>query len=129
MDRAVPLGFVRGVSKIYSEAAVVGDLVLVAGQAPIDLDTRQMMRGSIGDETRRTLENMKEVLRRAGSSMRSVAKVVVYLSSVDDYDSMNAIYLEYFGEAPPARCCIETRLPHGFKVEMDAIAVREVVQR
>lgn len=116
---------VPGASRIYSEATVCGPLVFVAGQASIDLETGEIVPGTVAEQARRTLENMSEVLRRAGSSLRHVLKVVVMLESLDYYDEVNRVYLEYFPENPPARSCIETRLPGGVKVEMEAIAVRE----
>jgi 2-iminobutanoate/2-iminopropanoate deaminase len=115
---------VPGASKIYSEAAICGPLVFVAGQASIDLETQQAVPGTIEAQTRRTLENLKEVLRRAGSSLDNVLKVLLMVESLDDFDAINRVYLEYFPSNPPARSTVETRLPGGVRVEMEAVAVR-----
>lgn len=115
---------VSGASRIYSEAGICGPLVFVAGQASIDLETQEVVPGTIEQQTRRTLENLKEVLRRSGSSLDNVLKVLLMVESLDDFDAVNRVYQEYFPKNPPARSTVETRLPGGVRVELEAVAVR-----
>lgn len=108
----------------YSHAIAAGGLLYVSGQGPMAPDGSGIRRGSIEEETRLTLENLKAVLTDCGSSLDNVVKVTVYLADMGNFAAMNGIYKEYFAEHPPARTCIQAgRLPLDFQVEMDAIAV------
>ncbi|WP_454726509.1 MULTISPECIES: RidA family protein [Cupriavidus] len=74
--------------------------------------------------------NVSAVLRDAGCGWRDVVKVTVFLTSMDDYASFNAIYLGHFGEDFPARSCIAVAgLPRGAKVEIEVLACRHGGQR
>ena len=80
--------------------------------------------GSVQDEARLVLENLKAVLEAAGSSLEHVVKVMAFLSNMDDFAAFNEVYKEYFSSNPPARSCIQAgRLPFDFQVEVEAIAV------
>lgn len=101
-----------------------GDLILTSGQGPVDMSTGLYEPLNFEEEARLTLDNLRAVLATAGSSMDRVLRVTVYLASMDDYQSFNRIYLEYFQPPLPARSCIEASgLAFGMKVELDAIAV------
>lgn len=112
-------------SKNYSEAAIFGDLVFVAGQASMNPETGEAIPGTIEEETRRALENMKAILEQSGSSLSSVLKVLVMIESLDNFDRMNAVYREYFPQNPPPRSTVETKLPGGVQVEFECVAARE----
>ena len=103
-----------------SHATIVGDLVFVCGMGPNDLDA------DVEIQTEQTIMNIKTILEEVGSSLSKVAKVVVYLKDVSDYERMNNVYSKYFTDNPPARTCVQSTSPlHylGQRVEMDVIAV------
>ena len=107
----------------YSQAIVAGGFVWCSGQIPLDPSTGQMVQGEIEDETRQVLSNLRGVLDAAGSSLDRVVRATVYLADLSDFERVNAVYAESFGEQPPARVCIEAcGLPKGARVEIDAIA-------
>ena len=107
----------------YSQAIVSGGFVWVSGQIALEPATGQMVQGEIEDETRQVLANLRAVLDAAGSSLDRVVRATVYLTDLSDFDRVNAVYAESFGEQPPARVCIEAcGLPKGARVEIDAIA-------
>ena len=69
------------------------------------------------------LENIRLVLRAAGSSPEKVLRSTVYVSDIGLWDEVNSIYAEFFGAHRPARSIVPvSRLHHGFEIEMDAIA-------
>jgi 2-iminobutanoate/2-iminopropanoate deaminase len=105
----------------YSQAIVADGFVFVAGQVPINPSTNELELGDAGSETRRTLENIRAILEAAGSSLRDVVRVGVYLADIKDFDAMNAVYRECFPEDPPARTTVGAQLPK-IKVEIDCIA-------
>ena len=105
----------------YSQAIVAGDLVFVAGQVPVNPATNELELGDIRSETRLTLENVRAVLEAAGSSMREVVRVGVFLADLNDFAAMNEVYAKYFPVDPPARSTVGAMLPK-IKIEIDCIA-------
>jgi len=105
----------------YSQAIVANGLVFVAGQVPVNPSTNELEPGDVGSETRRTLQNIKAILEAAGSSLRDVVLVGVFLADIKDFDAMNEVYGEFFAEDRPARTTVGAQLPK-IKVEIDCIA-------
>ena len=109
----------------YSHAVAAGPFLFISGQGPLRPDGSGPVRGSIEEETRQTLDNLRAVLEDVGSSLEQVVKVTVFLASMDDFQRFNAVYKEYFPEHCPARTCVQAgRLPMDIKVEIEAIAIR-----
>jgi 2-iminobutanoate/2-iminopropanoate deaminase len=110
----------------YSPAVRAGDYIFVSGQIPVDPITNQTKLGDIGSETRQVLENIRINLEGCGATMADVVKTTVFLTNVQDFAAMNAVYAEVFGESKPARSTIGVAalpLP-GAKIEIEAIAYK-----
>ena len=109
----------------YSPAVRDGDFIFVAGQGPIDPVSNEFSFGDIRHETRVTLTNVQRILEAAGASMADVVKCSVFLKSGGDFDAMNSVYAEFFGEAKPARTTVEAKFANpAMKVEIDCIAYK-----
>jgi 2-iminobutanoate/2-iminopropanoate deaminase len=109
----------------YSPAVRAGDFIFVAGQGPIDPVTNEFSYGDIQHETRITLNNILRILTAAGASMADVVKCSVFLKDGRDFDEMNKVYAEFFGEAKPARTTVEAKFANPtMKVEIDCIAYK-----
>ncbi len=109
----------------YSQAIVAGDLIFCSGQIPLDPESGQLVGDDIEAQTRRVLNNLRAVLQAAGSSFAQVVKTTIFLHDMSDFQIVNAIYAEYFGEEPPARSTVQVaRLPRDVRVEIEAIALR-----
>src|SRR5262245_37780669 len=109
----------------YSQAIDIGDLVFCSGQGSIDAATGEFIRGSVEDETQRTLRNLGAVLDAAGVGYADVVKTTVFLTDMNDFAAMNGVYGTFFPDPPPARSTVAVKeLPKGFKVEIEAIARR-----
>jgi len=107
----------------YSQAVRAGAWVFVSGQIPLDPQTGAMATGTVQDQTRRVLENLRSVLEAAHLALEDVVKVTVYLKDINDFAAMNEVYASFFASEPPARACIQAaRLPKDAAVEMDAVA-------
>lgn len=107
----------------YSQAVVSNGLVFCSGQIPLDPATGELVGGSIGDQTRRCLENLAAVLEAAGTSLENVVKVSAFLADMGDFPEFNEAYGEFFGEDPPARATFAVAaLPKGAEVEVECIA-------
>jgi 2-iminobutanoate/2-iminopropanoate deaminase len=109
----------------YSHAVRAGDFIFVAGQGPIDPETNQFSYGPIEHETRVTLDNIKRILEGAGAALADVVKCSVFLRDGNDFQAMNQVYAEYFGEQKPARTTVEVRFANPqMKIEVDCIAYK-----
>ena len=111
----------------YSQAIVHGGLVYVSGQLPIDPESGKPQIGSIEEQARLTIANLASILEAAGSGLTHVIKTTVYVSDIDLWGRVNAVYAECFGEHRPARAVVPTRDLHfGCQVEIEAVAVAVV---
>jgi 2-iminobutanoate/2-iminopropanoate deaminase len=107
----------------YSQAVVYGDIVLTSGQIALDPETGDLVQGDVAAQTERALTNLAAVLDKAGSSLACVLRTTVYLTDMQDFAAMNAVYARWFGSRPPARSCVAVAgLPKGARVEIDALA-------
>ncbi|MBI4687284.1 MAG: hypothetical protein HY756_05830 [Nitrospirae bacterium] len=106
----------------YSQAVIHQGLLYLSGQIPIDPKTNTLLRGSIEEEAKLVLDNMKAIITDAGAGMQDALKVTCYLSDMEDFGRFNEVYKEYFTENPPVRTTIQAgRLPLDVQIEMDAI--------
>jgi 2-iminobutanoate/2-iminopropanoate deaminase len=107
----------------YSQAVLYGELLFISGQIPIDPETGDLLDGDVEQQTTRVMENLEAVLNEAGLGFGHVLQTSMYLDDMDDYDAVNSIYAEYFGENPPARKAVEvSRLPKDVSIEISLIA-------
>jgi 2-iminobutanoate/2-iminopropanoate deaminase len=107
----------------YAQAIVHNGLVYVSGQLAIDPNTGEKRLDSIEEQTEQALSNVAAILEAAGSDIAQVLKTTVYVSDIELWDRVNAVYAEFFGDHRPARAVVPTRdLHYGFQVEVEAIA-------
>jgi len=108
----------------YSQGIATTGLVFVSGQLPVDPETGAFPEGGIASQTKQSLKNLVEILACKSMTLDHVVKTTVFLSSMDDFSEMNAVYQEMFGEGNyPARSAVEVaRLPKDALVEIEAIA-------
>jgi 2-iminobutanoate/2-iminopropanoate deaminase len=106
----------------YSHAVKSGGLLFCSGQVPLDPDTGKLVEGTIGDQTRRCLENLQVVCAAAGASLDDAVRLGVYVTDMSTFPEVNEAYATFFGDGPPARSAIGVAaLPLGARVEVDAI--------
>jgi 2-iminobutanoate/2-iminopropanoate deaminase len=109
----------------FSPAVRVGNLLFLSGQIGTSADAAGgLVAGGIEAETRQTLDNIKEVLGRVGSSMDQVVKCTVMMADMAEWPRMNTVYSTYFPNHKPARSAFGTNgLALGARVEIECIAV------
>ncbi|AYA37746.1 RidA family protein [Hymenobacter oligotrophus] len=107
----------------YSQAIVTGGLVFCSGQTPLNPQTMQLEGTTIEVQTRQALANLGTVLSAHGLGLQDIVKTTVFLKNFADFQRMNAVYAEVFGEHRPARTTVEvSRLPLEALVEIECIA-------
>jgi 2-iminobutanoate/2-iminopropanoate deaminase len=108
----------------YSQAVKANWFVFTSGQIALDPASGNLVDGDFSAQARRVFENLKAVLTEAHTDFSRVVKATVYLTDLGDFQTLNTIYAEYFGDHKPARTTVGVaQLPRGSKVEIDLIAV------
>ncbi|MDO8541314.1 MAG: RidA family protein [Opitutaceae bacterium] len=105
----------------YSAGIVADGWLFVSGQGPLDLKSGKVIRGTIEEQTRLTMQHVGKILAAAGCSFADVVKCTCHLADIKDFDRFNRTYAEFFQGAFPARTTVESGLS-GIKVEIDCIA-------
>lgn len=109
----------------YSQAVISGNFVFVSGQIPIDPETGNMVEGDIEEKTRRVLKNILAILESIGLSLKNVVKVTIFVTDLSNFERINKIYSEFFGDHKPARSFVEvSALPKNAEIEIEIIAER-----
>jgi 2-iminobutanoate/2-iminopropanoate deaminase len=108
----------------YSQAVVAAPFVFVSGQLGMNPTTGDLVGDDLESQASQALENLRQILTAAGSSMEQVTAVEVFLTDMGRFADFNAIYARYFSARPPARAVIEvSALPKGACVEIKCTAV------
>ena len=106
----------------YTHAVKSNGLVFCSGQVPLDPNTGKLVEGSIGDRTRRCLDNLAVVAAAAGASLGDAVRMGIYVTDMSTFKEVNEAYGAYFETEPPARSTIGVAaLPLGADVEIDAV--------
>ena len=106
----------------YSQAVKLGNLVFTSGQIAINPKTNQLVQGDITAQIRQILDNVRNLLAAAGTSLDNAVKVNVYLKDINDFQKMNEIYAQYFTNKPARATIQAAALPKNALIEMDVIA-------
>lgn len=109
----------------YSHGIDADGLIFLSGQTPVDPANGQVVPGGIAEQTSQCFKNLSAVLDAANITLDNVVKVNVFLTDMNDFAGMNAVYKEQFTQPYPARSTVGVAaLPMGVKVEIELIAKR-----
>lgn len=107
----------------FSQAVKWGELLFVSGATGTDPTTGKLAEGGIEAEADQAMKNLKNILEKSGSSMDKVLKTTIFLTDINDFATINAIYKGYFAEGFPARSCYQVAaLPGNALFEIECIA-------
>ena len=104
-----------------------GPLCLVSGQIPIELPSGKVFTGDIRKQAELALTHLKNIVLDADFTMDEVVKCTIYLTNMDDFDTVNQVYQTFFtGRALPARALVEvSRLPKDVNIEVECMAIKQ----
>ena len=109
----------------YSQAIRSGDMLFCSGQVALDPATGAMKNESIEAEVTQVMQNLSAVLSAAGLAFTNVVKTTIFLTDLNDFAAVNALYESLLAGARPARSTVEvSKLPKGARVEIECIAMR-----
>lgn len=110
----------------YSQGVAVGGdkkLIFTSGQLPIDPAKGELITDSIEEATLQSLKNNLAVIEKAGGSKETILKVNIFLKDVENFQRVNSVYEEFFGDVKPARSCVEVaRIPKDAPIEIESIS-------
>ncbi len=99
--------------------------MFLTGQIPMR-DGAPMTTGSIEEQTRVVLEDIKKTLAEAGCALSDVVKAMIWLTDRADFPGFNTVYGEFFPHEPPARSAVVTDLLVDVRVEVEVVAYKAV---
>ncbi|MBM88845.1 MAG: reactive intermediate/imine deaminase [Gammaproteobacteria bacterium] len=106
----------------YSQAIKSGSMIFLSGQIPLNPATMELAGTGIDEQTQQVFKNLGVVTAEAGGNLNNIVKLSIFLTDLNNFDSVNAIMAEHFSEPYPARSTIEvSALPKGALVEIDAV--------
>lgn len=106
----------------YSQAVIVGDMVFVSGQIPLDPQSMTLVPGDVGDQARQVFRNLAAVARAAGGNLNDMVKLTLYLKNLTDFQTVNSVMEEFFTPPFPARAAVGVAdLPREADVEVEGI--------
>jgi reactive intermediate/imine deaminase len=110
----------------FSEAVRVGDMLYLSGQIGTLPGSMTLVEGGIQSETRQTMENIRDVLQRYGSSLDRIVKCTVMVADMSEWPALNEVYVEFFTGPKPARSALGANgLALGARVEIECWATVE----
>ena len=111
----------------YSQAIQSGKLVFVSGSLPFDPQGKiDYSKQDVTAQTRRAIDNIALELKAANLTLDDVVSATVYVTDIDDFPAVNAVYASYFHPPFPARAFVQVaKLLRGAKVEISVIAAKK----
>ena len=90
----------------YSQAIKTGNLIFTSGQIPFTAEGK-LVSADVKEQTLQSLQNLKNILEKAGTGMDNIIKCTVFISDMDQFAQVNEVYQQFFNEPYPARSCVE----------------------
>jgi 2-iminobutanoate/2-iminopropanoate deaminase len=94
----------------------------MSGQIPINPETNQIVENDIIKQTVQVLENIKKFVESFDLTLDNIVKTTIFVKNINDFNTINEIYAEYFTSEPPARSLVEVSfLPKNVLIEIECI--------
>lgn len=109
----------------YNQAILAGNTLYISGQIPLNAATNELVMDNIQAQTHQVMKNLRYILTEAGMNFGHVVKTSIFITDMNDFAQINAVYGEYFTSDFPARETVQVAaLPKAVNVEISMIAVK-----
>ena len=106
----------------YTQAIATSSRVYISGQIPLNPESLELAGPDIDVQINQVMENLDAICRKAGGSLKSVVKFTVFLTRIEDFNTVNHIMQNFLEEPYPARSLVQVlALPKRADIEIDAI--------
>ncbi|MDO8998717.1 MAG: Rid family detoxifying hydrolase [Bacteroidota bacterium] len=107
----------------YNQAIIVGDSMFISGTIAMDLQSKQLVKTTVKEETKMVMDYIGAILKAGGCTYDNVVKSTIFLSDMNDFLQVNEVYASYFKGDFPARATVQvSRLPKDAHVEISVEA-------
>ncbi len=108
----------------YNQAILVDKTLYMSGQIALDIKSKEIINGTIEEETEKIMYNNKAILDEVGLTFENVIKSTIFTTNMKSFDKINKTYGKFFNkDTAPARETVEvSALPLGARVEISVIA-------
>ena len=106
----------------YSQAIILNGVLFTSGQIPVNPATGEISGDTIEAQAEQVMQNLKEVLKEAGSSFEKAVKTTCFLADMGDFAKFNEVYAKYFVNKPARSCVAVKTLPKNVLCEVELIA-------
>ncbi len=108
----------------YNQAVIAGNIMFLSGTIAMDLQSKQLVKTTIKEETKMVMDYLGEILKAGGCDFENVVKSTIFLSDMNNFVHVNEVYSSYFKSDFPARATIQaSRLPKDANVEISMEAI------
>ena len=107
----------------YNQAVIVGNLMYISGTIAMDLQSKQLVKTTIKEETKIVMDYIGVILKAGGCTFDNVVKCTIFLADMNNFVHVNEVYASYFKGDFPTRATIQAaRLPKDANVEISVDA-------
>ena len=108
----------------YNQAILTDVTLYVSGQVALDTETKELVRGTIQEETEKVMNNILAILEEADFTFENIVKTTIFITDMNNFKLINETYGKFFNEkTAPARETVEvSALPLGARIEISVIA-------
>ncbi len=108
----------------YNQAVIVNNIMFISGTIAMDLNSKQLVKTSIKEETKMVMDYIGAILKAGGCTFENVVKSTIFLNDMNNFVHVNEVYSSYFNSDFPARATIQAaRLPKDANVEISMEAI------
>jgi len=108
----------------YNQAIIAGNTMFISGTIAMDLQSKQLVKTTIKEETKMVMDYIGEILKAGGCNFDNVVKSTIFLNDMNNFVHVNEVYASYFKHDFPARATIQAaRLPKDANVEISVEAI------
>ena len=111
-------------SQAFPQAVIAGEFIFLSGTPGFDIVTGQVVSDNFEDQARQSFQNIKNILKAAGTDMSKVVKTTVFMVAGNDFAILNKVYTEFFGDNAPARSTPQVMpFPAGILISVECVAL------